>query len=284
MNLSPEDIQNKEFNVRFRGFDVDEVDGFLEDVAEQYLLLQVEKKKYRDRVAELQEEMLQLKEEQKSFQKAFLAAQKIAEEMQEKGRREAEEMLEAAREEIDRMRARAEEERRDLDDEIERLRGVKIGIIAELRQYLQSHIERLDSGENLDMPVLPVDKESEETVSESIDGEPALKDESEEEPAASMEMEEMEDVDNLDDLYQKIDLPDIDDSLSGGGAQQESDESTKDMHSTLFESISARLDEDKEDESSMIPDLDGDMLFRLEDPLEDMKEPAVVLDDEEKKA
>ena len=56
------------------------------------------------------------------------------------------------------------------------------------------------------------------------------------------------------------------------------------MHSNLFESISARLEEDKEEESPTIPDLDGDMLFRLEDPLEDMNEPAVVLDDEEKKS
>ena len=133
MTLSPEDIQNKEFNVRFRGFDADEVDNFLEDVAEQYLLLQVEKKKYKERTAKLKEEMVQLKEEQKSFQKAFIAAQKIAEEMQEKGRRESEEMLEEAREEIDRMRAQAEEERKNLEDEVESLRQVKPKL---LRNYV----------------------------------------------------------------------------------------------------------------------------------------------------
>jgi cell division initiation protein len=282
MTLSPEDIQNKEFNVCFRGFDADEVDNFLEDVAEQYLLLQVEKKKYKERTAKLKEEMVQLKEEQKSFQKAFIAAQKIAEEMQEKGRRESEEMLEEAREEIDRMRAQAEEERKNLEDEVESLRQVKTEIIAELRQYLQANIDRLDNDDPLDKPTLSFTDEAEEEVvvendNKEISSEPEADDD-------IADTDENVDDDELDDLYQKIDLPDIDDSLAGDNQEQEPEEKEKDMHSNLFESISARLEEDKEEESPTIPDLDGDMLFRLEDPLEDMNEPAVVLDDEEKKS
>ncbi len=279
MTLDPEDIQNKEFNVRFRGFDADEVDQFLEEVAEHYLLLQVEKKKYKEQVGRMTEEMVQLKEEQKSFQKAFLAAQKIAEEMQEKARRETEEMLEAAREEIDRMRAGAEEERRDLEEGVERLKGEKAGIINELRQFLQAHIERLDSGEPLVDPVLPDIDKVEETTGVDTAGEEALP---EEKSGDSAEADEIAD-DDLDELYQKIDLPDIDDSLAGDGLEQEPDEAEKDIPSTLFDSISAPLDEDKEEQGPAIPDLDGDMLFRLEDPLEEMNEPAVVLDDEEKK-
>ena len=43
--LTPENIQNQQFHVRFRGFDVDEVDAFLEKVAEHYLLLSQENEK-----------------------------------------------------------------------------------------------------------------------------------------------------------------------------------------------------------------------------------------------
>ncbi len=281
MTLTPEDIQNKEFNVRFRGLDADEVDGFLEEVAEQYLLLLVEKKKYKDRVAELKEEMAQIKEEQKSFQKAFLAAQEIAEEMRAKGRRESEEMLEDAREEVDRIRARAEEERKDLEEEIEDLRGEKTAVIAELRRYLQAHIDRLDNGGVEDGPVPPPGVGVWETDAKNRPNEenPAV-----DGPATSSQTAEISDTDDdLADLYQKIDLPDIDGSLAGEETEEgDNEEPERDLNSTLIAAISGRLKEDKEEESPAIPDLDGEMLFRLEDPLEDLNEPAVVLDDEKK--
>ena len=35
MTITPQDIQSKQFHVRMRGFDVDEVDKFLEKVAEE---------------------------------------------------------------------------------------------------------------------------------------------------------------------------------------------------------------------------------------------------------
>ena len=276
MTFSPEYIQNKEFNVRFRGFDAEEVDDFLAKVAEQYLLLQVEKKKYKERVAELEEEMTQLKEEQNSFQKAFLSAQKIAEEIQEKGRRESEEMLEAAREEIDLMRAKAEKECKDLEDETSRLQGVKAGIVADLRKFLQAHIERLDNGDTLNPPVLDdVNEVEESVVDDDLDAIAP-----EESPGLDPDQDEAEDAE-IEDLYQKIDLPDIDDSLTGKEQEEESAEPDKEEQTNLYDSISARLKEDKK-ERTTIPDIDGDMLFHLEEPLEEKSEPAVVLDDEEK--
>ncbi len=286
MTFSPEYIQNKEFNVRFRGFDAEEVDEFLEKVAEQYLLLQVEKKKYKERVAELEVEMTQLKEEQNSFQKAFLSAQKIAEEIQEKGRRESEEMLEAAREEIDLMRAKAEKECKDLEDETDRLKGVKAEIIADLRKFLQAHIERLDNGDTLNPPVLADVNDANEVEESVVDDDPG-EITHEEAPGIDPVQDEAEDAE-IEDLYQKIDLPDIDDSLTSNEQEnneqeEESAEPYREEHANLYDSISARLKENKE-EPATIPDMDGDMLFRLEDPLEEKNEPAVVLDDEEKKS
>ncbi len=51
MQLTPEDIQKQQFNIRFRGFDVDEVDGFLEKVAENFSLLNEEKQQIEKKTA-----------------------------------------------------------------------------------------------------------------------------------------------------------------------------------------------------------------------------------------
>ena len=50
MSLTAEDIQTQQFHVRFRGFDVDEVDAFLERVAENFVLLKDEKRQLKEQV------------------------------------------------------------------------------------------------------------------------------------------------------------------------------------------------------------------------------------------
>ncbi len=52
--LTPENIQNQQFHVRFRGFDVDEVDAFLEKVAENYLVLIKDNEKLKEKLNAIQ--------------------------------------------------------------------------------------------------------------------------------------------------------------------------------------------------------------------------------------
>ena len=62
MQISPLEIQQQQFRTRFRGFDVREVDGFLEQVAAAFGTLQHE----NDR---LEEELRQLKLQNDRYQK-----------------------------------------------------------------------------------------------------------------------------------------------------------------------------------------------------------------------
>ena len=57
MNITPHDIIDKEFRVKFRGFDMVEVDTFLEEVAEFFFKLNEENTRLNEKVLTLQENM-----------------------------------------------------------------------------------------------------------------------------------------------------------------------------------------------------------------------------------
>ena len=57
MNITPQDIIDKEFRVKFRGFDMVEVDTFLEEVAENFFKLTEENTLLNEKVLALQQEL-----------------------------------------------------------------------------------------------------------------------------------------------------------------------------------------------------------------------------------
>ena len=57
MKITPQDIIDKEFRVKFRGFDMVEVDTFLEEVAEKFFKLNEENTRLNEKVLTLQENM-----------------------------------------------------------------------------------------------------------------------------------------------------------------------------------------------------------------------------------
>ena len=260
MTLTAEEIQTQQFHARFRGFDVDEVDAFLEKVAEHYLLLSTDNKKLQERIDTFEAEMTQFKKQEKTFSNAFLSAQKIADEMQEKSKQQADDLLDSSRKEAERIQTEAEERVGSLEEEIGRLQGKKDDILGELRQFLQFQLDAIDGKED----------------SNPYTFQPQVKEEESETEKTGAETD-----DDLDDLYQNIELPDLDDPATHD--QEEQEESVEDvvnLNTSLFDSPPDDQDKNNRDQPTM-PDLDGDMLFSLADPLDQEHEPAVVIDDEE---
>jgi len=259
MSLTAEDIQTKQFHVRFRGFDIEEVDTFLERVAENFALLNDEKRLLKEKVEKLEMETNEFYSQEKTFQHAIISAQRISDEMQEKSRQEAnarrvrvqeeiDRLRQQSTEEIDRLRQQSTEEKQTLEQEIAALQKNKSKVKEELRTYLQSYLSWLDQdislAENTPLSLLQ---------SDIMDGgQPAA------EPAGHTEDAA---VDEFDDLYEKIELPD-----------ELNPEEKEKMASALQENQSGELDEEDDRERITIPDLEGDMLFALEDPLDEKEQ------------
>jgi cell division initiation protein len=252
MSFTAEDIQTKQFNVRFRGFDIEEVDSFLEQVAENYMLLVHEKKELSDELDKMKNDIEDFESREKTFHHAILSAQKIADEIEAKSSREAEEIVAKAQEEVKRLQEDANSEIVALEKQLDELKEARNTIQGELKSYLTSCLNALGRDEVPASLVSPV-------VAESLQG-------NAEKSFASEAVE-----DELKDLYEKIDLPEEMD-FAGVGLDQ------GDSPSEGEEGESFSEDPEDEEREALLPDLDGEMMFTMNDPVDLEHEPAVVID------
>ena len=268
MTLSPQDIQSKQFHVRFRGFDVEEVDNFLEKIATSLLAVTDENDNLKSRIETLEKDMAIYQTQEKSFQSAIMAAQNIADEMKEKSKLEADQILDTARQEAFNLTDEAHAEIADLERDLDRLKDIKSQITDELRQKIQSYMDMLDNS--------PLGETTPATEYTPQSSEPLTTPVPEESQASEPSAETTTEEDDLSDLYVKVDLPDIDiDNI-------EADEDileTQDLELPPLPDNNDLLDiEDDDAPEAAIPDLDGDMVFSLEDPLDD-DEPSITFED-----
>ena len=90
MRITPMDIRQQQFTVRmFRGFDVQEVDTFLEDLAADYETLLKENTLLKEQLQTLEERARGLEDRERVLQETLVTTQKVMEEMKESARREA---------------------------------------------------------------------------------------------------------------------------------------------------------------------------------------------------
>jgi cell division initiation protein len=90
VRITPMDIREQQFTVKmFRGFDVQEVDMFLEDLAEDYETLLKENQLLKEQLQALEERARGLEDRERALQETLVTTQRVTEEMKESARREA---------------------------------------------------------------------------------------------------------------------------------------------------------------------------------------------------
>jgi len=116
IDLTPLDVRNKrgDFDKNLRGYDPQEVDTFLELVAERLEELVMENLQLRERTEGLQKQVDSQSGREKAVQEALVTAQELRSEMKNQAQREAELILGEARTEARRLVAEAEAEVRTL--------------------------------------------------------------------------------------------------------------------------------------------------------------------------
>jgi cell division initiation protein len=102
MRISPNDIRQQQFTVRmFRGFDPQEVDAFLEDVADDYETLLKDSQLLREQVATQEERSRGVLELERVLQDTLVTTQRLADDLKAAAKREAEDIRTAARHEAE---------------------------------------------------------------------------------------------------------------------------------------------------------------------------------------
>jgi cell division initiation protein len=151
MRISPQDIRQQQFSVRmFRGFEPQEVDAFLEDIADEYETLLKESQLLKEQVTAQEERQRGVLELEKTLQDTLLTTQRLVEEMKTAARREADEIRSAAKHEADLIvreaelrgekaveTARAEEARIRVD--IQALKRIRRQLVEDLGATLERY-------------------------------------------------------------------------------------------------------------------------------------------------
>src|SRR5207253_983632 len=115
MRITPLDVRQQQFTVRmFRGFDVQEVDAFLQDVAEDYETILKENALLKEQLAVLEERARGFADLERALQDTLVTGQRMSEELKATARREAQLIVDEAQLRSEKVldAARAEEARR----------------------------------------------------------------------------------------------------------------------------------------------------------------------------
>lgn len=96
MALTPIDIHNKEFSSRFRGYDIDEVNEFLDQIIKEFELLIRENRRYEELVNDMQARIDYFSSMEDTLNKSIIVAQEAAEEVKNNAQKEASLILKQA--------------------------------------------------------------------------------------------------------------------------------------------------------------------------------------------
>ena len=155
MRVSPADIRQQSFTVRFRGFDPQEVDAFLEDVAEDLEASLKENALLKEQLATLEERTRGLTEREKLLQETLVTTHRLADDMKEAARREADLHLREGELQREKIIESARAEEAAIRNELGALKRTRRQLVEELRATLDTYqrwIAEFERGETPDAP------------------------------------------------------------------------------------------------------------------------------------
>ena len=126
--LTPVDIQRQEFGVKFRGYDDEEVDNFLDLLGADYEKLYKENGEMRTEIEHLQEALERYKNMEATLQQSIVLAQTAAEDIKKNAAQQADVIVNEAQ-------TKSEGMYRQLDMDIQSKKNELSGVIAEVSGY-----------------------------------------------------------------------------------------------------------------------------------------------------
>ncbi len=143
IDLTPLDVRNKrgDFKRVLRGYDPQEVDVFLELVAERLESLVREKLRLQERSQTLEQQVSSQSGRERAVQEALVTAQELRSDMRTQAQREAELILEEARVAGRRITADAERKVETLNDALSELERRRNRFLKAFRQLLERELD-----------------------------------------------------------------------------------------------------------------------------------------------
>jgi len=145
MKLTPQDIMNQSFTIKVKGFDKDEVNHFLIQVAELVENLVLERESQKKELDKVKEKLLQLQKREDVLRDTLISAQKFSHEIKMNAERESELVIKDAEIKAEAIVNTAINRQRSLKEEIRSLKFKRVEIENDIVNMLNSLRELIES-------------------------------------------------------------------------------------------------------------------------------------------
>lgn len=144
MRITPLDIQQKQFPMKFRGFDVEEVYAFLEIIREEMEDILRENASLKESISRLENQVKEYRDMETTLRETLMTAQQMVEDYKSNARKEAELIVKEAELRADALIKEAQEKVIKIHEDIVDLKGIRRHFKEELKRMVESHLKMLE--------------------------------------------------------------------------------------------------------------------------------------------
>jgi cell division initiation protein len=148
MKITPLDIQQMVFRVKFRGYHREEVNRFLEEVAQTVESLNRDNASLRERVALMEQQVADLKRTEATLSNTLISAQSLAEDVKRSAQRDAELIVKEAELKAGELFRQARVELGDTQRDLTMLQKQRFLMVERMRATLHTFERMLDVESN----------------------------------------------------------------------------------------------------------------------------------------
>ncbi|PIQ09353.1 MAG: cell division protein DivIVA [Ignavibacteriales bacterium CG18_big_fil_WC_8_21_14_2_50_31_20] len=148
MKFTPFSIKAQEFNKSMRGFDKDEVRGYLSNLANEFEKLQTENNYLNDKIKNSSEEITEFKKLEKTLQATLVSAQESSSKAVESAKKQNQLIIKEAEIRANQIIEKANKEAEVIRYSVLQLREERNLLIAKLKAIVETQANILDIGSN----------------------------------------------------------------------------------------------------------------------------------------
>lgn len=144
MKTSPQDVRQQQFKLKFRGFNIEEVDNYLELIAVELEELNKENDSLKSEIKKMAQEIEEYKKAENDFRRMISSAQDFRKDAIEKANQESQLIIKQAEMKAAETLKGAEEKTAKIEKDIDGLKAQKRQFEVLLRALIENHMKLLD--------------------------------------------------------------------------------------------------------------------------------------------
>jgi cell division initiation protein len=144
MRITPLDIQQKQFPMKFRGFDVDEVYSFLELLREEMEEILRENASLKESLSRADSQLQEYNNMNATLRETLITTQQMVDEYKANARKESELIIREAESKADDILKGAQEKAVKIHEDIVELKGIRRHFKEEVKRLIESHMKMIE--------------------------------------------------------------------------------------------------------------------------------------------